>query len=207
MLLRSLGRAVGTTTLLAGAVGVVRQRAQARRIASGELAPDGPDGDREPERPPAALIAALAAWQPAPPRTLGGQLLATAWSAPLTLVGLTAAGLSGAQLRWDGDRRCLIARGVRGPSRWALRTVGAGANALGQVVLCLGDEPSDTLLDHEAVHVRQAERLGPLLVPAYLWLNAWYGYRDHPLERAARHGARRVRTSRLQEEAQDAAAD
>lgn len=196
MMLRSLGRTIWATTLLAGAIGVVRQRAQARRIASGDIAPDGPAGDRMPEQPVGPLVEMLADWRPAPPRTLGGQLLATAWSAPLTLLGLTAAGLSGARLGWDADRRCLVARGVRGPSRWALRTVGAGANALGQVVLCLGDAPSDTLLDHEAVHVRQAERLGPLLVPTYLWLNALYGYRDHPLERAARSGARKAREAR-----------
>jgi hypothetical protein len=44
--------------------------------------------------------------------------------------------------------------------------------------------------------MRQAERLGPLLVPTYLWLNAWYGNRDHPLERAARTGARRASATR-----------
>ena len=180
-----------TATIVAGAVGVARQRSEAQRVRRGELAPDGPDGDRAPTVPHTAAAAAIASWVPAPPRTLTGQLVATVWSAPLTLVGLAAAALSGARPRWDRSRRCLVATGVGGPSGIALRIVGAGANTIGQVVLCTSDAPSETLLDHEAVHVRQAERLGPLLVPAYLWLNALHGYRDNPLEHAARRGARR----------------
>jgi hypothetical protein len=82
---------------------------------------------------------------------------------------------------------------VGGPSALVLGLVGAGANTIGQVVLCRDAEPSRALLDHEAVHVRQAERLGPLLVPTYLWWNAIHGYRDNPLEHAARRGARRAR--------------
>jgi len=191
-----LGRTLWVATLAAGLVGVVRQRGQATRVASGELTADGPDGDRSPERPPGPLGEGLATWTPAPARTLGGQLAATAWAAPLTAVGLTVALVSGARLQWDAARRCLVATGVRGPSGAALRLVGAGANAIGQVVLCRVEQPSAALLDHEAVHVRQAERLGPLLLPAYVWLNAAYGYRDHPLERAARLGARREATRR-----------
>jgi hypothetical protein len=187
-----LGRVAWTATLAAGAIGVIRQRRQAAAVAAGALVSDGPDGTRPPERTPGPLGSLLAGWLPPPPRTLTGQLAATAWSAPLTLIGLAVAGISGATLRWDPTRRCLLATGVRGPSRAALRFVGAGANAIGQVVLCRTDDPSAALLDHEAVHVRQAERLGPLLVPAYLWLNAIHGYRDHPLERAARLGARRT---------------
>lgn len=189
-----LGRIVRTlwaATLLAGAVGVVRQRTQSRAVASGQLAPDGPAGGREPERPPGPIGARLASWQPSPPRTLLGRLAAMAWSAPLTGTGIAVALASGARLRWDPSRRCLIALGVRGPSRAALRLVGAGANTIGQVVLCRTTDPSAELLDHEELHVRQAERLGPLLVPIYLWLNAIHGYRDNPLERAARTGARR----------------
>jgi hypothetical protein len=189
-------RAAWTVTLVAGGVGVVRQRAQARRIADGTLAADGPAGDRAPAQAPGALGAWLSAWQPAPARTLAGQLAVTAWSAPLSAVGIVAAVVSGGSLTWDARRRCVVARGVGGPSRAALRLVGAGANTVGQVVLCTSDAPSEALLDHEAVHVRQAERLGPLLVPTYLWLNAWYGYRDHPLERAARAGARRADAAR-----------
>jgi hypothetical protein len=195
-LLRSSLGILWTATLAAGLVGVVRQRAQAQRVARGELAPDGPAGDRAPEHPSGPLASWLAGWQPGAPRTLGGHLLATAWVSPLTLTGVGVAVLSGARLRWDATRRCLVATGVRGPSGAALRLVGAGANTIGQVVLCRIDEPSAELLDHEAMHVRQAERLGPLLVPAYLWLNALHGYRDNPLERAARLAARRARELR-----------
>ncbi len=191
-----LGRALWAATLVAGAVGVVRQRSEADRVRRGELAPDGPDGDRLPERPHATGAALLAGWIPAPPRTLLGQAAATVWSAPLTVVGFAVAVASGAAPRWDGTRRCFVATGVGGPSGAALRLVGAGANTIGQVVLCRSVEPSPALLDHEAVHVRQAERLGPFLVPAYLWLNALHGYRDNPLEHAARRGARLARPPR-----------
>jgi hypothetical protein len=183
-------RALWTVTLLAGAVGVVRQRSEARRVRTGDLEPDGPDGDRPPDPTYHPVTALLAGWVPAPPRTLAGQWAATLWSAPLTAVGLAVATASGARPRWDADRRCLVATGVGGPSSAALRLVGAGANTIGQVVLCRSDAPSRALLDHEAVHVRQAERLGPLLVPLYLWCNALRGYRDNPLEHAARRGAR-----------------
>jgi hypothetical protein len=198
-LLRASLRALWVATLAAGIVGVVRQRAQAQRVASGELEPDGPAGAREPQRPSGPFASWLASWQPGAPSTLTGQLLATAWAAPLTITGIGVAVISGARLRWDTTRRCLIATDVGGPSRLALRLVGAGANTIGQVVLCRIDGPSDALLDHEAMHVRQAERLGPLLVPAYLWLNALHGYRDNPLERAARLGARRARELRARD--------
>jgi hypothetical protein len=198
-LLRSSLRLLWAATLAAGVVGVARQRAQAQRVARGELEADGPAGARAPEQPSGPLGSWLAGWQPDAPRTLRGQLLASAWASPLTVTGLGVALLSGARLRWDTGRRCLIATGVRGPSRAALRLVGAGANTIGQVVLCRIDEPSEALLDHEAMHVRQAERLGPLLVPVYLWLNAWHGYRDNPLERAARLASRRAREFRARD--------
>jgi hypothetical protein len=189
--LRAVVRGLWTATLLAGAVGVIRQRAQSRAVATGTLVPDGPAGDRPPDRPPGPLGAWLASWEPSAPTTMTGSVAAAVWSGPLTATGVAVALVSGARLRWDPARRCLVARGVRGPSRAALRLVGAGANTIGQVVLCRMTDPSPELLDHEALHVRQAERLGPLLVPAYLWLNAIHGYRDNPLERAARRWAQR----------------
>lgn len=187
-------RTLWAATLLAGAIGVLRQRDEARRVRRGELPPDGPDGGRPPARPHPPLAAFAAAWTPPAPRTLAGQLATALWAAPLTAIGLGVAVLSGARPRWDTTRRCIVATAVSGPSAFALGLVGAGANTIGQVVLCREPEPSPALLDHEAVHVRQAERLGPLLVPAYLWWNAIHGYRDNPLEHAARRGARRART-------------
>jgi len=183
-------RTAWTATLIAGAVGVVRQRSEARRVRAGRLEPDGPDGDRAPQMPHRPGFARLATWVPAAPRSPTGRFAAMLWSAPLTVTGLAVALASGARPRWDPGRRCLVATGVGGPSSAALRMVGAGANTIGQVVLCRSEQPSRALLDHEAVHVRQAERLGPLLVPIYLWSNAIHGYRDNPLEHAARLGAR-----------------
>lgn len=189
-------RAAGWATLLAGLVGVVRQREEARAVRSGELLADGPAGARllPPTLPDPVLR--LARWVPAAPRSVAGRLAAAAWSAPLTALGLAVALASGVRPRWDGERRCLVATGVGGVSSVALRTVGAGANTVGQVVLCREPAPSPALLDHEAVHVRQAERLGPALVPVYLWANALLGYRNNPLEHAARRGARTA-TERL----------
>jgi hypothetical protein len=191
-LLVTLLRLVGWATIAAGVVGVARQRAEAQRVRRGELTPAGRVVDDQPQRPYGRLSGRLAGWVPERPRSPMGRFLALVWAAPLTLVGGGLAVLSGRVPRWDPTLGCLVARDVGGPSRLALRSVGAQANAVGHVVLASGAEPSPALLAHEAVHVRQAERFGPLLVPAYLWLGARHGYRDHPLERAARLGARRA---------------
>jgi hypothetical protein len=45
------------------------------------------------------------------------------------------------------------------------------------------------LLAHERAHVRQSMVLGPLFIPAYLVLAVPFGYRRHPMERAARRAA------------------
>jgi hypothetical protein len=87
---------------------------------------------------------------------------------------------------WDEERGILVASSVHAPARQLLAWSGAAAMTLGHVVLCKSDQPSARLLDHEAMHTRQAERLGPLLGPAYVVLTAWVGYRNNPFERAAR---------------------
>jgi len=174
-------------TLVAGAVGIVRQRREARR-------PAGPSGTAGADRP--AVLERLATWVPERPRTTTGRTIAALWSSPLTVVGLAFASLAGARPRWDETHGCLIATGVGGASRRALTFVGADANTIGQVVLSRVERPSAGLVAHEAVHVRQAERLGPLLVPLYAVLGALRGYRENPLERAARLGAGRSTTVR-----------
>ncbi|MCC5950336.1 MAG: hypothetical protein JJT89_17930, partial [Nitriliruptoraceae bacterium] len=131
----------------------------------------------------------LARWVPPRPSTPLGRVVAAGWAAPLTAVGILVALAGGRLPHWDATRGCLIARGVGGPSRRALGSVGADANTIGQVVLCRQAQPGAPLLDHESVHVRQGERLGMLLPISYAWASARHGYRDNPFERAARQGA------------------
>jgi hypothetical protein len=177
-------------TLGAGLVGVLRQRREVAHVRSGVRPRFGDPS--VPIRGGGPVARRLAHWVPAPPRSRAGRFVAAVWASPLTLVGLLMALAAGRRPRWSATHRCWVVDGVRGPSGVALRTVGAEANAIGQVVLSRSVTSAPALLAHEAVHVRQAERLGPLLFPLYLWLGARYGYRDHPLERAARLGSRQA---------------
>lgn len=186
-------RAVVLSTLVAGTVGLLRQYLEASAVRRGEASAPWAAVVLNPRRADDALASRLADWVPSPPRSRVGSMLCALWAAPLTMIGAAIVAIAAKSWRWDAERRCVVALGVRGPSALALRLVGADANTVGHVVLCRSTQPSGTLLDHEAVHVRQAERLGPLLFAAYVWLAAVYGYRDHPLERAARLGARRGR--------------
>lgn len=173
-------------TVLAGAVGLLRQRREALRAR--EAAPAATDTSRDP----LAALERLSHWVPERPSNGAVRAAVALWAAPLTLVGLAFALIGGARPRYDDELGCLVATGIGGPSRRALALVGADANTIGQVVLVRAERPSATLLAHEAVHVRQAERLGPLLLPVYAVLGAARGYRANPLERAARLGAARL---------------
>jgi hypothetical protein len=117
------------------------------------------------------------------------------WASPTTLVGLlfvpftlaTGGGMrvvDGVLEVYGGCcsfflRRCTLLRG------------GASAMTFGHVVL--GRDEHCLLLsrEHERVHVRQAERWGPLFIPAYLVASCWAGatggnpYRDNRFEREA----------------------
>lgn len=75
---------------------------------------------------------------------------------------------------------------ARGPIAELQRASGWVANTSGYVVIANVPSLSERTLTHEAVHVRQHERFGPSLAPVYLWYWLRRGYRDHPLERAAR---------------------
>jgi hypothetical protein len=187
---RGVLTAAAAATGVAGLVGVLRQRAEHQRVRRGELTPTGAASDLPPVRAPGRAGAAIASWRPSRPRTRRGRTAAALWAGPFTVVGVTLGVLGGVRPRWDPTHGCLVAAGVRGPSGAALAAVGADANTIGQTVLSRRPDPSPVLLAHESAHVRQTERLGPLLLPAYVWLAARYGYRDHPLERAARGAAR-----------------
>lgn len=177
--------------LAAGVVGLVRQRGEVSAAARGELAPLGASTRLPPPAHESPAARRMSAWVPARPRTTVGRVAAALNALPLTLVGAVIGLVGGGRPRWDREHGCLVFEGVAGPPARVLRTLGAGANAVGQVVISTRAPTPEVLLAHEAAHVRQAERLGLALLPAYVAMNARYGYRQNPLERAARQAAAR----------------
>ncbi len=128
------------------------------------------------------------------------RLLIYVWTLPTTAVGLVflpAAVCTGGRARWvDG---VLEVHG--GLLRWMLRhcTVlsdGVSAITFGHVVLAQDRWLLDATRSHERIHVRQAERWGPLFIPAYLsasliaLLRGQRPYRDNVFEREAYDNAR-----------------
>jgi hypothetical protein len=94
--------------------------------------------------------------------------------------------------RWRFARGVLLAEGAEWPSK-----VGWNYSAItfGHVVLSVDEPISERTLEHELVHVRQYEVLGPLFLPLYLLsslfalVTARHPYRDNVFERRARHDA------------------
>ncbi len=122
------------------------------------------------------------------------RLLAIIWASPYTLLGLLlgVVGLcTGGTVRVRG--RVIEFQG--GFVKWLLQRFffgeGALALTLGHTVLGQTDAALDISRNHELVHVRQFERWGPLMGPAYLgcslilWLMRRRPYRDNPFEREA----------------------
>ena len=104
------------------------------------------------------------------------RLLAYTWTAPTTLVGLTAGVLT---LCTGGrvQRQCGTLEFHGGFSRWLARTRGFGAMTLGHVIIGRDPHCLDCCREHELAHVRQAERWGPAFIPAYLAASAWAWWR------------------------------
>jgi hypothetical protein len=108
------------------------------------------------------------------------------WSLPNTLVGLVLGALTFQRPRLYGGA-IVFDRGPRGLTSVML--------ALHRVAMTVGfvivssQALEGRLLAHEQHHVRQSMRLGPLFIPTYLGLGLVYGYRRHPMERAARRAA------------------
>jgi hypothetical protein len=113
------------------------------------------------------------------------------WASPYSLIGLTIGVLgllSGGRIRLRaGAIECF-----GGPTAWVVRHLPTGPLTIGVTLghVILGQH-SDGLIDasdHERVHVRQFERWGPLMGPAYLlsscylWLRGFDAYRDNPFE-------------------------
>lgn len=194
--MRSLGRLLVTAVLAAGVVGLIRQRRERDALRRGELSRPPAGTLLPPPEHASALSGRFARWAPARPATTAGRAAVMLWAAPLSLVGLVLGILGGGRPRWDPAYGCLVFEGTGGLSGRALEAVGAGANAIGHVVLSRHEHTPALLLAHEAAHVRQAERLGPLLLPLYVVWQARYGYRHNPVERGARHRAHREHARR-----------
>lgn len=128
----------------------------------------------------------LSRWRPSRPAQRPGRILVAAWAAPATVLGFALAAVAGGRRRWDERFGVWVVEDARGPVAELQRVSGWVANTIGYVVIANVSSLSERTLVHEAVHVRQHERFGPLLAPVYLWYWARRGYRDHPLERAAR---------------------
>ena len=80
-------------------------------------------------------------------------------------------------------------RPARGPILWWLRATGYGGITMpwGRAYLVPERLDDAGLRAHEAVHLEQIDRLGPVrFVARYLWLLARHGYERHPMEIEAR---------------------
>jgi len=116
------------------------------------------------------------------------------WASPYTALGL-AIGLLGLITGGRTQVRGRIIEFHGGAVCWFLtRLPGrpyAMAITFGHTVLGQSEAALDICREHEMVHVRQYERWGPLMGPAYLlsslvlWLVGKDAYRDNPFERQA----------------------
>jgi hypothetical protein len=108
------------------------------------------------------------------------------WALPTTAVGVLV-GILTFQRPRVLDGLLVFDRGPRGLS-WALANINRPAMTVGFVIVS-AVTVEGRLLEHERAHVRQAMVLGPFFIPAYLLLAIPFGYRRHPMERAARRAA------------------
>ena len=119
------------------------------------------------------------------------RLLGYFWAAPVTVLGLLLAfiaAVTGGKARWRGG----VVEAWGGLTGQLLRggrlLGGGGAMTLGHAILARDALCLDRSRQHELEHVRQFERWGPFLLPAYwsisvwLWCRGLDPYLDHPLE-------------------------
>lgn len=113
------------------------------------------------------------------------------WAAPTTLLGLAAIAITAPSLAVvDGVIEAHGPRLARLLDRLSPRLC-VLAMTLGHVVIARDAAALAATRSHERVHVRQAERWGPLFVPAYLaasavaWLRGGDAYADNVFEREA----------------------
>jgi hypothetical protein len=115
------------------------------------------------------------------------------WASPYTLLGLMVGGLgllTGGSAQRQGD----VVEFHGELIGWLLDRLPLPhvlAMTLGHTVIGRDRCALEVTRDHERVHVRQFERWGPLMGPAYLsccailWFRGRDAYRDNPFEREA----------------------
>lgn len=122
------------------------------------------------------------------------QTLRILWASPNTLLGLSL-GLVGMCFGGRAQFRGRAIEFYGGGTKWLINRMPNGqfvlALTLGHTVLGQTAASLDISRDHEAVHIAQYERWGPLMLPAYFLssLYTWWSgrrfYRDNPFEREA----------------------
>jgi hypothetical protein len=121
-------------------------------------------------------------------------ILKMIWASPYSLIGL-AIGTVGVCTGGHARIRGRVIEFYGGAVTWFVRHLLDGqfvlALTLGHTILGQTDAALDVARNHEMVHVRQFERWGPFMGPAYLlcslalWLMRRRPYRDNPFEREA----------------------
>ncbi|MGE3410103.1 MAG: hypothetical protein AB7I37_25190 [Pirellulales bacterium] len=116
------------------------------------------------------------------------------WASPVSLIGL-AIGMAGLLTGGRIQRRGPVLECYGGAVTWVVTHLPYGqltlAMTLGHVVIGQSAAALDISREHERVHVRQFQRWGLFLVPAYFgasFYQWWKGrdwYRDNPFEREA----------------------
>ncbi|MGN6134872.1 MAG: hypothetical protein ACTHOU_10245 [Aureliella sp.] len=116
------------------------------------------------------------------------------WASPYSIIGLTI-GVLGIVTGGKGRQRLGAIEFYGGATAWLVRRLPTGPTTLGMtlghVIIGQTAEGLDFCALHERVHVRQFERWGLLMGPAYLLSSAWQwwcgrdAYRDNPFERQA----------------------
>ena len=122
------------------------------------------------------------------------KIIRIAWASPWTLLGLLG-GLVGLLTGGRAQRTGCVIEFYGGFIVSLLKRApvigGASAITFGHTVLARTLADLDATRAHEAVHVAQYERWGPLFIPAYLgcsvwlWLRGKHPYWDNPFEQEA----------------------
>ena len=108
------------------------------------------------------------------------------WTVPNTVLGLLLGLLTFQAPRAHGGA-IVFDRTPRGVTR-VLRALHRTAMTVGFVIVA-AVPVEGRLLSHERHHIRQYMAWGPFFIPVYLLLAIPFGYRRHPMERAARRAA------------------